>query len=1391
MLANATHWIRSHPLRCAAYLLLAGGLAWGALTARGMLRGERNSLLTRVAQSAWLRGWVEREFHVRYSIGAIAVFPKCGFQVEVRGVNVELVGAAAGGIESATVCTSGSGQVSGIYIGPQLIGVSSVQFDWPRSIQGAGIEWRDAAGALVTVQSISASPKAFSGGLAGLRVLDIAVVDSASASLGPSLTPAVEVKSAQARGIHVTVAPENLAQAPARLQAAANKLQAMGTASLPFLVQWSAAAQRLVRRFIIVAAALLLLLKIVVTRTPSAPVWRMAAVLAPFAAFPLLARTHSWVAIAIAAPAIAIVLWALAYRRAGEWQQRCEPAAVDVLAVLLALPMLLLLNWPAAATPRIPAVDRVSLAQLDVRDTIADVQLPVCGRPNSTHVSVSQAGLTNLRVTLDGSSLKTLDIDRVTAAGEVGAESLAALQKIRYLPEQWKRTPPIAFCAGVAVRNSGAGNLPEAACPASMKDPAAIARVAVDYTGNAAQFAVAWTGAPAPLSATGSADLSGARIDDFHTTSGAALRIAKGSARATWTRMLTASAQLQGVEASGAAIETIAVNARAPLLCAAGPLSVAAQLGQTSYAFGGNAIALNNAAFEFTRPDAAGFSGTAQIGALSVTGPVEASIPSAEVRLTGITSREQIPESLTLDTSFRTPSLAVAAPIRLAVNLWTGDWRLTKQPVAIEQRITTRLAPSIALEVEASGSLTSLANPLRAGAGARLRIPQLVPNVGPVDLTLNDLLVSGGWDAVTGLGPVRIASGWCVLKLGETPSGFQLNRVSTLHVSTRGELGEAAAFNSSLMTIPPVSSEIQFRFDGTPQSISLFTEGGKPIVIDEIQTRNLKASLPGLRFQSAAMETDARVKRAGTDFPVSARTRLTDLTTDTTLLAPLAAEVSTTPQTVHFALSRPLDTEKLLRDVGLTLDGIEARATVAALQVSAGFAGTKLTAVDVAGTVAEGPLASGSSFDVWQDAPSTFHLAGPALPNATASFSAPSVTASLNGGKQRAWFAADASADLALTSAAPSPLIGQLTEAAAGLLAHAGKANLVFGGESAAAYPVIWDLEVSGEPSALSLDSAADTAALHTKTVIRNLVAGKQSVDGWLGLSASTRLDDGHVIVDLDSSGDLGALGQRWQWNTPVRLALRNELHPGTAGALFDSAYYDGLGGTSVPEAIRVAIGYGPAFQLRTAYHGGLFAAAASGEAQAAIQWTPGAASVDSFGTFTFRGLEAGAIALPNAYLEDRLDGDLRFATKGFRATGLTLPKLLADASSVHALDHVDISAQVRSAADGAHLPGIAQSETALAWKPAGDLLRLLTGRLDLSFPPRAMQYRRMALDFQVKQGEVQTEPVLVVLSGVGAPGVNGLAVDSDVRVHWGGHAVEPAPKLRDLIYAFQRVMEP
>ena len=255
---------------------------------------------------------------------------------------------------------------------------------------------------MVSATALNASPGDVSGSLQNLRVLSIASVDSASASLAPLAPPAIAVNNAAARGIKVDVRPAAIAQATARLQASANALQAMGAAALPLPAQWSATARKLLVQVLIGAAIFLFVLKILLTRAPASMVWRIVAILAPFAAFPLLALANSWLVVVIAAPVIAIALWALAYRHAAYWHQRWEPAAVDVPAVLLGLLLLALRNWPVISIPQVPSINRVTVAQADIRDVAVAVHQTGCGataiETGVIHVALPQAGLANLSV---------------------------------------------------------------------------------------------------------------------------------------------------------------------------------------------------------------------------------------------------------------------------------------------------------------------------------------------------------------------------------------------------------------------------------------------------------------------------------------------------------------------------------------------------------------------------------------------------------------------------------------------------------------------------------------------------------------------------------------------------------------------------------------------------------------------------------------------------------------------------------------------------------------------------------------------------------------------------------------------------------------------------------
>jgi hypothetical protein len=1378
-------------VRCAIYALLAAGAAWAGLTARGILEGERNELLTNVARAPLLRNWVEREFHIRYSLDAVALTPTCGFEIDVRGVNVELEGAASGGLDEARVCVSGSGELHGIRAGDKMVTVRTVQFDWPKTISGSGFSWSDQSGELISAGSFTASPGGVSGSLDGLNVLGIASVESASAALAPLAPPAISVKSAAARGIRVDVDPAALTPAAARLQAAANVLQTMGAKILPLAARWSATARGLLVRFLVGAAIFLLVLKVLLTRAPVSIPWRIAAVLAPFAAFPLLALTDSWSAIAIAAPVVALALWALAYRHAAQWHERWEPAAVDAPVVLLALLLLVLRNWPAIAIPQVPAIGQVNVAQVDAQDIAATVHQTTCGASSVIHVSVPQAAVAGLFAGLNGSALKSIDIARASANGTVQTGGLDALQRIRYLPAAWKKTPPVAFCAAVAVRNSGPANLPDAACPASMKPPFAIARAAVDYTAKTARFAADWSGAPAPVAVAGSANLEGAQVDDLHTKPGASVQIARATARVAWPKWITANVQVGGVESGGATIDQITLTARAPMPCTTGPTNVAGSLGKTRYASSGNQIQLDSATFAFVRPDSSGFSATVHTGPLSVSGPIEASVPESDFHLEGVTSRESIPQTLTAQASFANAAVGISAPIRLTANLWSGDWQLPDQPLTVRQQITSRVPQAIPLELLASGGIASVAIPIAANARAQVRIPQLVPDIGAADIELNDLRADVAWDAAAGLAPANISSGWNVVKLAETPSGFALNQVSALHLSTRGEAIESPVFEAPQIAIPTIPREVRFRIQGTPQSIAISLDGGEQITLDNIETRNLKASLPGLKLASFDTDTSVQVKRAHAAFPYSAHTHLTDTSVDTVLTEPLGAEVSLAAQAVHFGLTRPLDTGKLLGKVGLSFDGIEPQATLPGLQADATLADKKLAGLDVTGAIAAGPLARVNNLDVSQSAPATFHVSAPELPEVAVSASAPGVAVTLDGGKLKASAAADVSLNFTLADVPQSPLMIQLGDAVAGLTNHIQKAAQVFSAENASAFPLDWDVEVTGGSPTVSM--GADAIAIDANTVMRRIDIGQERIDGSVDLHLGARLADGHVLVDLNAPADIGALGSRWQLDTPLVVALRKDLLPGTGGELFDSAFYGRIGGPTQPGAspFHLAIGYGDALQVHAASEQPFTSGTIGGFAQAAIRWQKDAASVDSFGAFTFRGLEAGAIALPRPYLEDRLDGDVHFSAKGFLADRLLAPQLLADASRVRQLDSVDFSVQVRSAADGAHLPGILQTESGLTLKPANQFLQLLTSGLNVTSPPRALQYQNVALDFRVRQGRVQTEPELLTLSGVQVFGVGGLTLDSKVRVLWGGRAQEPAPLLRDLIYTVQRAMEP
>ena len=280
----------------------------------------------------------------------------------------------------------------------------------------------------------------------------------------------------------------------------------------------------------------------------------------------------------------------------------------------------------------------------------------------------------------------------------------------------------------------------------------------------------------------------------------------------------------------------------------------------------------------------------------------------------------------------------------------------------------------------------------------------------------------------------------------------------------------------------------------------------------QLVTRNLRVSLPGLKLESIDLETEG---------PIRARVHVTDTTAEAVVSQPVAARVSTTSDAVRAALTAPLDT---------ALFGIPG--TVTELQAGVEFAQNRLAGFDVAGTVEAGPLT----------APATFHAT-----HTHATFWAPSITL-----LPRLWVAAAGAIDFTLTPPPAYPVADRIAEAAAGLREHIRNAGRVFGDPAASLFPIRWDLDLDATNATLAPEKLS--ADIHS--AVRTLEVAQQTIDGSLTLAAGAALSGDHLVVDLAGPADIGALGRRWRMDTPISLALRKQLRPGTNGSLYDSAWY-------------------------------------------------------------------------------------------------------------------------------------------------------------------------------------------------------------------------------------------
>ena len=186
------------------------------------------------------------------------------------------------------------------------------------------------------------------------------------------------------------------------------------------------------------------------------------------------------------------------------------------------------------------------------------------------------------------------------------------------------------------------------------------------------------------------------------------------------------------------------------------------------------------------------------------------------------------------------------------------------------------------------------------------------------------------------------------------------------------------------------------------------------------------------------------MRRAANVFPVALHARLTESGAQAEVSQPLGLTIAATDQTATFTLSRPLDTGKLLNDVGIAIAGLDPQARIASLKGQTTFGGSRLTGLEVAGTLAAGPLVKGKSFEVTQAADATFPFSAPA-DRRQRPVEVPAVRLKLDGEKLATSLAVSTIARVALAPSPPLPVFDRIVEAADALRVHIDKGTEVFG----------------------------------------------------------------------------------------------------------------------------------------------------------------------------------------------------------------------------------------------------------------------------------------------------------------------------------------------------------
>jgi hypothetical protein len=649
------------------------------------------------------------------------------------------------------------------------------------------------------------------------------------------------------------------------------------------------------------------------------------------------------------------------------------------------------------AAARIP---RFSAAVRDARDDRN-------GDVDVARVTETEVRADDLHVTLDWKAAQVRDIEaRIRLHGLVESAALVGeLRTVRVLA-------PIANTLGalevdVDVRATGAG----APTPLTddlerFDDPRATLAVRARLTLDPQRCALTYASAmrvltpQARLIASGAGDLSRLELRSIRTLPGSAVEVARGSGMLSFGDRTTASVTLHGVGIPrGPARVRMAsadISVSTTPACAALDQTVAVAIAGAVVTTGnGTRAGIARTALRVSRRVATNGQAVSlrtrvedvQLIVRSgddTSADVAASLPALQVTANGSTTSERIPRRVdgALDLSISTAADGVirnTTPLRFLVDVWDGVIMLPDQPQVLHQSVVSGLPPDLAFSISLDGRLPSTPTDVDRHFNARVRVPRVPIQTGPLQIELRNL------DIAAGAGRLAYESGWSSLTWPQAPKTFCLEDISRFDLSTAGDvhrwslpgepLVEGTPRVQPCVDLPVMPADRGFRFQGVWPGIRLVGSSGAGFEIRTMNGRIQRADLTGGRLRS--LEIDSNLSGIQTldgagDLRIDAHAAISDAASRVSSslsgagrppLADLTLDAETGRVIVTAAQRAPTEDivaaiASFLSASGVTLDGITPKGRIGRLTGELRFRGSAVTGASARLDVPAGPLAS-------------------------------------------------------------------------------------------------------------------------------------------------------------------------------------------------------------------------------------------------------------------------------------------------------------------------------------------------------------------------------------------------------------------------------------------------